>query len=141
MTIDSFTGEYRFLSNFYPCQVFLEGVEYESVEHAYQAAKTVIPEEREMFRAGISAGKAKRLGKTVTLRPDWEACKLQVMENLLIQKFSRDPLKGLLLNTSTDTLIEGNSWGDVFWGVCAGKGENYLGKLLMKIRMILMWGL
>ena len=129
--IDSFSGEHRFLSNFYPARVRLDGVEYPSTEHAFQAAKTL--GDRSVFLLG-SPGDAKRAGRRVALRADWEAVKLDVMADLLRQKFAADPLRSKLLATGTAELIEGNTWGDRFWGVCGGVGENHLGKLLMATR-------
>ena len=85
-SIDHFRGEHFFLSNFYPCQVELDGVSYNSVEHAYQAAKTLDPKIR--FKIGAStAGQAKRLGAVCPMREDWLEIKLSVMESLLRQKF------------------------------------------------------
>lgn len=132
--IDSFSGKYRFLSNFAPCKVQLDGIEYNSTESAYQASKTLNPEGRRKIREAKTPGEAKKLGRTVYLREDWEDVKLDVMENLLRQKFSQPDFKRALLNTEDEELLEGNSWNDVFWGICKGKGENHLGKLLMKIR-------
>jgi len=134
MVIDSFQGVYKFLSNFYPVKVKLDGVTYPSVEHAYQAAKTLIPSSRARIRGAATASEAKRIGKTVTLRHDWEEVKLDVMEKLLRQKFSKEPLRTLLLKTGEAELIERNWWHDTFWGVCNKKGENHLGRILMKIR-------
>ncbi len=135
--ITSFTGSYRFLSNFYPCSVTLDGVEYKSVEHAYQAAKSLDPEVRKKFlnpgRRG-GAGAAKHMGRHVVLRPDWEEVKLSVMFDLLRKKFASGDLRRALLSTDDAELVEGNDWGDQEWGVCWGKGENKLGKLLMQVR-------
>lgn len=135
--ISSFTGDYRFLSNFYPAEVELDGIKYPSVEHAYQAAKTTDKEERKQFhkRPLPTAAEAKKLGKKLDLRSDWEGVKLDVMEQLLIQKFAHQELKEKLLETGDALLVEGNYWGDTFWGVDNRKGgSNHLGKLLMKIR-------
>lgn len=132
--IDSFNGRYRFLSNFHPVKVIYDNIEYSSVEHAYQAAKTLNPSMRRKIRETEAPKKAKELGRKAELRSDWERIKLSIMEELLKQKFSNPDLKRALLNTGEKTLIEGNWWGDVFYGVCNGKGENHLGKLLMKIR-------
>lgn len=132
--INSFKDDYRFLSNFWPCTVNLDGWWYPSVEHAYQAAKCLMPE-RGQFNIRMTAGQAKRLGQKIALRPDWEQIKLEVMATLLIQKFAKGShLGNKLLATAPHELIEGNTWGDVYWGVCEGKGENNLGKLLMLIR-------
>jgi ribA/ribD-fused uncharacterized protein len=132
--INSFSGEYRFLSNFWPVRVSYEEEEYPSVEHAYTAAKTLNKELRKEIQKVSSPGSAKKLGRRLVLRSDWGDIKLSVMESLLQQKFSKDPLKKQLLNTKPLYLEEGNNWGDVFWGVCKGVGQNNLGKLLMKIR-------
>lgn len=117
--ISSFTGYYCFLSNFYPSVVSLDGIEYQSVEHAYQAAKTLDKEERKPFHKHPlpTAAEAKKLGRKLTLRSDWEGVKLSVMEGLLVQKFAHPDLKEKLLETGEDLLVEGNYWGDVYWGV------------------------
>ena len=131
--IDKFDGEYRWLSNFYPCYVSWEGLLFPTVEHAYQAAKSSDLEVWKYFQ-GVDAKQAKRKGKTTKIRPDWDASKLAVMEHLLRQKFSQNDFKQRLIETGDAELIEGNWWGDTFWGVCKGVGENHLGKLLMQIR-------
>lgn len=132
--ISSFSGNYRFLSNFWPCEVRFDDEAYTSVEHAYVAAKVLDRQARQAVQACPTPGFAKRLGRTLTLRADWEAIKLGVMEDLLRQKFSKPALRELLLATDNDELVEGNTWGDTFWGVCDGVGQNHLGKLLMRIR-------
>jgi ribA/ribD-fused uncharacterized protein len=135
-TIDRFRGPYFFLSNFYYVHVFLDGELYPSVEHAYQAAKTMDQEARLKIRNASSPSAAKHLGQKVNKRRDWEAVKVDVMEFLLRQKFSSDQpeLRAKLIATGDVEIIEGNTWGDTFWGVCNDKGQNHLGKLLMQIR-------
>ena len=135
-----FSGEYRWLSNFYPCVVELDGVQYPSTENAYQAAKTLIIRERKDF-PNVSAAHSKKMGKLVTKRKDWDSVKLSVMQDLLWQKFTQDRFKELLLKTGNTKIIEGNTWGDVYWGVCDGKGKNHLGVSIMKIRTALQTGL
>jgi ribA/ribD-fused uncharacterized protein len=133
--IDRFHGEYRFLSNFWPARVMLGGQEYPSVEHAYQAAKSHSPAEREAIRTTASPGEAKRMGQRLACRrADWEEVKIEIMRDLVSQKFSGGPLLDLLLDTGDQELIEGNDWGDTFWGVCRDRGENHLGKILVAIR-------
>jgi ribA/ribD-fused uncharacterized protein len=132
--ISSFIGQYRFLSNFWPAVVQLDGMKYPTVEHAYQAAKTLNPTHREMVRTAYSPGAAKRLGRTVSMRPDWDRIKLQTMRNLVEQKFQHSELREKLLATGDEELEEGNSWGDTFWGVSFGHGQNHLGRILMDIR-------
>ena len=133
--IAEFRGRYRFLSNFYPAIVNLDSIPYPTVEHAFQAAKTIDVQHRERIRKCNKPGDAKRLGRRVPLRSDWEQVKLYVMLNLLRQKFSQTEfLKTQLLATGEAQLIEGNTWNDFFWGECMGTGENHLGKLLMRVR-------
>ena len=134
--IDSFSGPWGFLSNFAPCEVLLDdGVTYPSVEHAYQAAKTLDLGKRLNFvLTGITPSMAKQMGKKLKLRPDWEEVKVGIMRDLLMQKFNPSILRRKLLSTFQAELIEGNWWNDTFWGVCNGVGENWLGKLLMEVR-------
>lgn len=134
--IDSFRGKYRFLSNFWPSPIFVFGSEYPTVEHAYQGLKTVVMEEREEIRLAKTPGQAKRLGKKVTMREDWnDEFKLFHMHLFNQMKFhGHEDLGEKLLATGDQELVEGNAWGDTFWGVCNGVGENHLGKILMKIR-------
>lgn len=134
MRIDSFSGEYRWLSNFYPSDVTLDGVTYATVEHAFQAAKTFDEKMRRVVAAAPTPGQAKKLGRGLPLRADWEGVKQSVMLDLLRQKFARGELKGLLLATGEAELVEGNWWGDRYWGVCSGEGTNHLGRLLMQVR-------
>lgn len=132
--INGFFGEFRFLSNFYPAMVIFEGFVYPTVEHAYQAAKTLDEEERKKIRYAKTPRDAKALGYKVKWRSDWNDVRVSIMRELLIKKFSTDDFKRALATTQGFTLIERNNWGDVFWGVCNGVGENILGKLLMEIR-------
>lgn len=134
--IAGFTGGYRFLSNFYPATVEMGGVFYPTLEHAYQAAKTALPKEREAIRKAATPALAKRLGKSLTIRPNWEEKKLEFMLILLRRKFKNSSTKlgDWLLATGDAYLEETNYWGDTFWGVCRGVGENHLGKILMQVR-------
>lgn len=132
--IFGFNGEYRFLSNFYETPITYEGITYPSVENAYQAAKTINQEERLQF-VKISSKEAKSLGRKITIREEWDTVKLQVMWNLIYEKFTRNrKLLSFLILTGDKHIEETNWWGDKFWGVCRGEGENNLGKLLMKLR-------
>ena len=132
--IDSFRGEFHWLSNFYSCSVHYEGLTFGNTEAAFQAAKCLDMKEREKF-VGINPLIAKRMGRRVKLRSDWEDVKIVVMRNVLRCKFSQNPeLKAKLIATGDAELIEGNKHRDVFWGVCNGKGQNHLGKLLMEVR-------
>ena len=133
--ITSFQGEFRFLSNFWPADVEYDGMRFPTVEHAYQAAKTNDISARIEIKNCVTPGQAKRLGKRVKIRPGWEAgIKLEVMRDLLEQKFSDPSLAAKLKATGDVEIIEGNTWGDTYWGVCRGDGKNHLGKILMQIR-------
>lgn len=132
--IDSFRGEHRFLSNFWPVEVVLDGVTYLSVEHGYQAAKTLSPMHRAYVRQAESPGEAKRRGRKVAMRQDWDDVKLEVMLDLIRQKFRDPTLCGFLLATDNEHLAEGNSWGDSWWGTVDGVGKNHLGRILMQVR-------
>lgn len=131
-----FRGAYRFLSNFYPARVELDGVVYQNSEAAYQAQKCVSREERLQF-ADLEPLDAKNRGAWVYLREDWDAVQLDAMKNVLHAKFTQNPTLGrLLVGTGNKVLCEGNTWGDLFWGVniYTGEGENYLGRLLEQLR-------
>lgn len=111
-----------------------EGMLYPSTEHAYQAAKSLDLAIRTEIQNAKNARHAKQLGQTVKLREDWESVKLNVMLTLLREKFKDGFERDALLATDGADLIEGNTWGDTFWGVCEGKGSNHLGRLLMQVR-------
>ena len=130
--ISEFRGEYYFLSNFYLAPVTYNGMRFENNEAAFQAAKC--PERMAEFCC-LNPSEAKKLGRMVKLRGDWEAVKDTVMYEICKAKFSQNPdLADKLVATKDAELIEGNTWGDRIWGVCDGVGENRLGKILMRVR-------
>lgn len=132
--INCFSGEYDFLSNFYNTPVFYEGLMYSNSEAAFQAQKTLNEEIRKKFTK-YYAGQAKKEGKKVILRNDWESVKESVMYEIVYDKFSRnEKLRKKLLETGDAVLEEGNAWGDRVWGTVNGIGENKLGKILMRVR-------
>lgn len=134
--IKEFQGEFRWLSNFAPVSVVYDGVKYRSVEHAYMAAKSNDKAWREFCKNTYKAGEVKKASRTISLRDDWEQVKIDVMRELLEQKYNTEPYKTLLLETGGEHIQEGNMWNDKFWGVClkTGKGNNTLGKIIMEIR-------
>ena len=128
-----FDGDYRFLSNFWPAPVRMNHLDYPSVEHAYQAGKHSLTSFREQIRRG-SAAEAKKLGKLNT-PPQWYETKaLPLMEDLVFQKFRHWSLRKQLLATGDAEIVEGNHWGDRFWGKDGGEGQNHLGRILMDTR-------
>lgn len=134
MHISSFSGQYRFLSNFYPSVIQYMGLTFPTVEHAFQASKTLDRQDQLDISRAKTPGDAKRMGRVVTLRRNWDVLRLLVMEELLALKFENPELRQRLLETENALLTEGNTWGDHFWGICGNHGHNHLGELLMKIR-------
>lgn len=132
--IREFQGEHRFLSNFWPARITFGEWTFPTAEHAYQAAKSLDPVDWKDAQECVSPGAAKRLGKTFTLRPDWDDVKLEIMPEIVRAKFRDPELREKLLATGDAQLIEGNNWGDTFWGVSRGKGHNHLGRILMQVR-------
>jgi ribA/ribD-fused uncharacterized protein len=136
--IKEFQGEHRWLSNFVPVTIILRNIQFPSVEHAYMASKA--PNDKQWQSLCIdsnnTAGTIKKASRKVKLVTNWENIKLQVMESCLKQKFNQEPYLSKLLATGNTILEEGNNWGDEFWGINLknGKGQNHLGKLIMKIR-------
>lgn len=132
--IDDFRFEYRWLSNFHMCPVAYEGMMFDCSEAAYQAAKTTDLTERTKFQH-VSGNVAKQMGMKLKLRANWDTIKHDIMLAIVGDKYIRNPdLMQKLKDTGTRILIEGNTWGDTYWGVCNGKGKNNLGIITMYIR-------
>ncbi|GAB4516865.1 MAG: NADAR family protein [Anaerolineae bacterium] len=139
--ITQFRDDYHFLSNFFPADVSLDGVDYPTVEHAFQAAKTFDADQRTAIRLARTPSSAKAMGRRLKRREDWFDVSLLILEELVREKFTRHPELGeKLLATGDAELIEGNTWKDRFYGcVWDAKqnqwvGENHLGRILMKVR-------
>lgn len=137
--IMGFQDEYRWLSNFWESPITVTGMSYRNVESAFQAAKTINIIHRQQFK-NLSGGQAKRAGRNIILRSDWDFVKLEIMELCLRAKFmTHKDLAEKLVNTGSVDIIELNAWGDTTWGQIKDKegkltGDNLLGKLLMNIR-------
>jgi N-glycosidase YbiA len=148
MLIDSFSGQYAFLSNFNGGQVEVFGCIFPTAEHAFQAAKSTRFEDLNKILAIKSASAAKRAARKFELRPDWEDIKVDVMRQVLAAKFfwprggANNSLAVKLVRTHPHHLVEGNDWGDKFWGCVRPPdvqngpwvGANHLGILLMERR-------
>jgi ribA/ribD-fused uncharacterized protein len=150
--ITQFRGEFSWLSNFYPVDVILhpedldEPIIFPSVENAYQAGKCF--NTKDMFNfVDITPAEAKKLNRLKKYKmiqfkntTDFELFKLELMYNLLIQKYNKEPFKSLLIATGDSYIQEGNLWGDMFFGYClkTNQGKNHLGHLIMKIRETLL---
>lgn len=152
--IDDFSGEHDFLSNFYfyPMIVKMDiysnaamRLAFATLEHAFQASKVLLADHIEQIRTAPTPKEAKKLGRSLPKRPDWDKVKIGVMERLVGIKFHIDAefyinyghlpeLVRRLRDTGDAELIEGNWWNDTFWGVYDGVGENHLGQILMRKR-------
>lgn len=130
--IDNFHGKYFFLSNFFCIPVKYGGLTFTNTEAAFHSEKCP---SRSFEFVNLNPSEAKRLGRHVTLRPDWESVKDDIMLDVIRAKFAQHPdLAQKLLETGDEELVEGNTWGDRYWGVCKGEGKNMLGKILMRVR-------
>lgn len=135
--IKEFQGEYRWLSNFAPVKIILDGRQYSSVEHAYMSAKSDNVGWKEFCSDERNKpGEVKRKSKGITLIKNWDIVKIRIMKECIDQKFDQEPYRSLLIKTGNDYIQEGNNWGDVFWGVClkSGIGKNNLGLIIMEKR-------
>jgi len=149
--IDSFKGEYYFLSNFYFSDISLrlnhKMWTFPTAEHSFQAAKIVVSnlsmEEKDLYIEDIIKNKnpviAKRLGRKISIDINtWSKNSSDVMFKIQKNKYFQNKELGLKLKLTGDSLlIEGNTWGDRIWGVSNGVGENRLGKILMNVRSLL----
>lgn len=134
MIINSFSGKYSFLSNFYQYPFTWNGLSAASSEHHFQAAKAVHRDEYLAILTAPTPARSKELGRRCQRREDWDEIKIGVMKSILIAKFEASMLRQMLIDTGDAELVEGNTWNDTFWGVCKGRGQNHLGKLLMEVR-------
>jgi ribA/ribD-fused uncharacterized protein len=138
--INCFDGKWAFLSNFYWNEIEFEGITYPTNEHFFQAMKTLNIGERQKIANCLTPGQAKRMGRQVALRPDWEEVKEDIMFLGLCLKFADEQLADWLVETGDEPLEEGTTWHDNEWGNCSCpkckniEGKNKLGKLLMKVR-------
>ena len=138
--INCFDGKWAFLSNFYWNEIEHEGIKYPTNEHFFQAMKTLDMDERRQIANSLTPGQAKRMGRKVSLRPDWEDVKEDIMLEGLCIKFADEQLADWLVATGDAELVEGTTWHDNEWGDCSCPkcrnivGKNKLGKLLMRVR-------
>lgn len=132
--ICGFRKEYFFLSNFYNSPVRIYGLCFLNNEAAFQGQKDT---RRTHEFTQLQPNKAKRLGRSVHLRDDWELVKDNIMYDIVLSKFAQNKdLRKKLIDTKDFYLEETNTWGDTYWGICHGKGCNQLGNILMQIRML-----
>lgn len=135
--IPEFKNKYRWLSNFYPVEITLDGIAYPSVEHAYMSSKSDDTSWKHFCSdVSNSAGTVKKRSREIQLKPEWDNLKLSIMKECINQKYAQEPFRSKLIATGNQHIQEGNWWGDQFWGVClkSGQGSNHLGKLILSVR-------
>jgi ribA/ribD-fused uncharacterized protein len=131
-------AEFGEFSNFFRCDVEIDGKIWKTTEHYFAAMKTLDEGEQEMIRNAKTPFSAKQLGRrNVTLRSDWESVKFDFMLKALRHKFSAEPFKSKLVNTRDSEIYEDSPY-DKVWGTgvkgAVGTGKNLLGKALMQVR-------
>ena len=126
-----FRNNYYFLSNMFPCTISYNGKTYKCVEAAFQAQKDL---NSSLNFTEVDGFTAKKYGRKVNLRKDWNSVRVAIMKEILIAKFTQNPELLFKLKEITEPIIEENTWNDTFWGVCRGRGENHLGKLLEEVK-------
>ncbi len=145
-------ADFGFLSNFYPSHLVLDGRDWTTVEHFYQASKSQDEDYIAAIASAGSPGRAKRLGDSricdpriarqswfrkhpEALRKDWDVIKLDVMHRAITAKFQQNTiLTERLLATGHAELVE-DSTSDAYWGSGSdGQGYNQLGRILMAVR-------
>jgi len=136
-SILGFFGSYRFLSNFQPCTIVMDGLVFSSSEAVYMSRKTEKPEIKKEFTL-LTPSQARKHGQEIELSDPvaWEFDRVIAMYDACWAKFTQnDELRHALINTGTKRLEETNDWGDKFWGADQfGNGRSMLGKVLMSIR-------
>lgn len=135
--IDSFDGEHEFLSNFYEAPFLFKARKVPTAEHGYQMMKATDDEDQAYVLEADTPGEAKKRGNDIDIRSNWDNIKTITMYRVVRSKFNypqNQDLAQKLIDTGDKKLVEGNDWGDTFWGVTDDGGENQLGKILMLVR-------
>jgi ribA/ribD-fused uncharacterized protein len=130
----SFIGRLAFCSNFYYSPLTFRHIVYPTAEHAYQATKMVRQRDRDEVARQLTPYMAKQRARAGMMHPEWDGVKLAVMHAILRAKFDTYAMHRKLVATGTEELVEHNTWGDTYWGMCRGMGQNHLGRLLMQVR-------
>ena len=140
--VHGFENEFQFLSNFAASDVLYDGHIYKTAEHAFQAAKATNEKDRAYVAEAPTPGEAKRRGRGINLRPDWDMVKDKVMLDIVRAKFKNGDCRYRLmkaLSEGWDGFCEDNWWHDNYWGNCNCErckeieGQNHLGKILMQV--------
>lgn len=128
-------GEVDWMRNDYLSPITVGGIEYPSVEHAYQASKFRDRDIKKDISVADTVREARQIGKSFSddLREDWDDVKYDIMENLVRKKFQDDVLAERLAKTGNmDIIMEGY---DEYWGTGRyGAGRNKLGDIFKTVR-------
>lgn len=153
--ITAFTGPHACLSNFYPSKIVMDGNEFPTAEHAFQAAKATSAADFQKIQAASTPAFAKAAGRKIAIRPDWDQVKREIMLRILMIKFERGFSRDHLIETNGWHLVEANTWHDTYWGAvsCSPEGiegvpliwtgghplagHNWLGRELMMVRTVI----
>lgn len=137
--IPEFSPPWECFSNFHPSVLIISGKIYPTVEHAYQASKALSEAEHEWVRTALDARTAKKRGRRVQLRPNFDNMRIPLMRLFVTMKFTMyTDYRQTLIGSGNAIIQEGNWWNDTFWGICRGVGENHLGLLLMEVRDLML---
>jgi len=125
----------NWFSNMIESPFLWDGINWRSVENFYQAHKTT-DYHAMVYVSKLEPRAAKKWGKNMKIRSDWNAIKYDVMLEGLRVKFRIPEWRMRLLETKSEILIEWNNWNDKIWGVSIkdNQGENLLGQALMQVR-------
>lgn len=138
--ITSFKGKYRFLSNFYNCEIKYLGYTYPNSEAAFQAQKFSDEKDKLKIARMKNPLSAKRKGLEADLPKNWDELSIKHMRDILEIKFKDPVLAEKLKETKPEVLVENNYWHDNKWGSCTCEQckniekQNLLGNILMEIR-------
>lgn len=135
--ITEFQKEHWFLSNSSNAPISVNGIVYPSNEHALAAMQTIDLGLRAAIAQLPTPSAAADRAKQLSVRPDWPRIEIDVMRQLVFQKFTQHPNHGMfLLETGARPLIAGNYMHENRWGIdlMTNEGSNWLGLLLMERR-------
>lgn len=154
--IKGFFGPYRWASNFHVAEIYMNGLKFPASENGYMYTKLhpdcfkegwmmTIDGELHTYKSLLrklqtcKPHEAKKLGRQIPIRDDWERVKYDMMAQAVFDKYFRHmDLRAKLLSTYPKYIEETNHWNDTTWGVCNGVGTNWLGKITMNVREF--WG-
>lgn len=144
----AFSGKDEILSNFYPCEINIFGMNHNSAEHAFQYSKAMRSGDvirAAAIRDATTALDAKRIGSQITVGDQWTNTKKEVMSDILDAKFEQvSDFKKKVLKIGKNTTVVEAAFDD-FWGSGLNKqgtlktaikywpGQNVLGQMIVDL--------